>query len=251
MKYFLAFLFVGSAFYGLSQAYEPDPCIGSGNEMIKGLVNGQTLDKIYLDGCGPGWSDGVASSYLKASGTPPAKPAGPQETDGVNEIWEDYSLAYDQWTCSYAPVNLTDGSKSTAWVEGEKEYGIGEVVLVSGIDLNRPLRIWNGYGKSEKLFQYNSRVKLARIHIIEGKIEGATQCGSLFNDLNAVTSIEIDLEDKNGYQKLTIPTFQRRSYQIDGQEWEYRYWLALEILDVYPGTKWKDTCISEISNDTP
>ena len=63
-----------------------------------------------------------------------------------------------------------------------------------------------------------------------------------------MASKEVSLIDRNGFQPLGIPNFSKGTYEFQGQQWEYNYWLVIEILEVYPGTKWTDTCISEVRN---
>ena len=229
----------------LSQAYEPDACDAS-NPELKQLVNGGTIPSLYLHGCGPGWTDVISSSYLKASGKPPSKPESPESDSELLEEWEDYRYAYDLWTCKYSAYNLSDENTSTALVEGVEGNGIGEIVIVSSLDLSRPIEIWNGYGKSANLFKYNSRVKTLNVHVITAQREGATQCGTFFKNARKVKSFSVSLKDYNGYQALDVPEL--GTYGNESKEVGTPFWIAIEITDVYKGEKWADTCISEIRN---
>ena len=60
----------------------------------------------------------------------------------------------------------------------------------------------------------------------------------------------ITLKDLNNYQKIELPMYNVEKYfnKLMGKEKEYKYFLGIEILSVYKGTKWDDTCISEIRN---
>lgn len=130
-------------------------------------------------------------------------------------------------TITYIPNNMNDGNRNTAWVEGAKEYGIGEKIIIR-FDTAYPspgisfycLTLTNGYAKSEAVWADNSRVKKMKL-IQNGK--------PLFY---------IHLLD------TMIPQSIR---------WNYRLMVAsgdlieLEIVDVYKGRKWKDTAISDLS----
>ena len=156
---------------------------------------------------------------------------------------------YVAWTCRYAPGNLGDTDPATAWVEGVGGYGIGEVVIVPCLDLKKPVEIWVGYGKSKDLFQYNSRPRILRLVVIEAKISGFAQYGTLYHDLQIIEDETVELEDLNDYQRIKIPDYDVKTFFEPGnREMEHRYFLGLEINEVYEGSKWDDTCISEIRN---
>lgn len=232
----------------MAQAYEPDSCDGTGNVELKNWTEGKEVSSLYLFGCGPGWADNISTSFLKASGKPPAKPVAAGVEYEIDEEWEDYLIAYDEWTCKYGANNLMDGNPATAWVEGVKGYGVGEIVMIVDVDLKRAIQIWNGYGKSEALHKYNGRVKSANTYVVRSQYGGATQCGTVYSNFLPVASSRVELKDHNGFQTLIVPDFEKETYEFQGSQREYDYWLALEILDVYPGTKWEDTCISEVRN---
>ena len=91
-----------------------------------------------------------------------------------------------------------------------------------------------------------------------------------------VAAHEVALLDRNGYQELSLPGFRVEHYLQYPMEWllmdgterhnyqqqvdagqahpfqreltEYVYVLKLTLLDVYPGTRYEDTVISEIGN---
>lgn len=62
--------------------------------------------------------------------------------------------------------------------------------------------------------------------------------------------IIINLKDVNNYQTIKIPDYKVETYvhKAFDSKIEYAYFLGIEILDVYKGTKWDDTCISELRN---
>jgi len=120
---------------------------------------------------------------------------------------------------SYEPRFVTDWKRETAWVEGKDDDGIGEwiklekdnPIKVSGIEIN------NGYLKSESIYKANNRVKTIKIEFSNG--ESITK--GLKDEFGANNLIEFDKPIETSYIKLTI-------------------------LDVYKGSKYNDTCISEI-----
>ncbi|MFH0893685.1 MAG: hypothetical protein V2A54_04555 [Bacteroidota bacterium] len=130
-------------------------------------------------------------------------------------------------TITYIPNNMNDGNRNTAWVEGAKEYGIGEKIIIRfdtaypcpGVSF-RSITLTNGYAKSEEVWADNSRVKMMKL-IKNGK--------PLF------------------YIKLLdtiIPQYIRWNYKLMVATGDV---IELEIVSVYKGRKWKDTAISDLS----
>jgi hypothetical protein len=118
---------------------------------------------------------------------------------------------------SYEPMKATDGMKSTAWVEGVPGPGIGEWIELA---FPQETEIWEvgldvGFDESESLFYANNRVRKARLHFSDD------------------SPLEVTAQDIRGIQYFRIP-FVRTTFA------------RLEILDVYPGTRWDDTCLAEI-----
>jgi hypothetical protein len=77
---------------------------------------------------------------------------------------------------------------------------------------------------------------------------GQAECGSAYESLVLVASVKATLKDVNAYQPLPLPSYKKETYLHEVQIMDYKYWLMIEIIDVYPGTKYQDTCISEIRN---
>ncbi|WBW96508.1 NADase-type glycan-binding domain-containing protein [Oceanirhabdus sp. W0125-5] len=119
----------------------------------------------------------------------------------------------------YNPYLVDDGAFDTAWVEGTAEDGIGEwiafesdkEIFVSGIDIR------NGYGKSSELFKKNNRVKKMEVQLSDGSI------------------YTFDLKDDDWYQSFEFG----RKIKTDN--------IKITILEVYEGTVYRDTCITEIN----
>ena len=189
-------------------------------------------------------------------------------------------------SCTYAPSKLVDGDQLTGWAEGDDGDGIGaDVVVPQLLDLREPVRIWAGYGKSPELFAANGRPKrvqvtVLRVRTAEPDPHDATGCSTAtYVEPVVVAGHEVDLRDFNGYQALPVPEFQREYYLEYPMDWllmdgaermlyqervaageaalfergptEYAYLLRLTLLEVYPGSRYADTVITEIGNGLP
>ena len=171
----------------------------------------------------------------------------------------------------YHPKNLLDGDSTTCWCEGDREgYGTGETVYLSVPWHVESMSIRNGYHKSEKLYTQNSRVKKADIQFyVAVYFEGyATQAGleyTLFptgekatislNDKMNEIMVPLDI-DHSGIEDMAQKVLEEnrkkpvRELRVqDGKDpvGGMRLVAGLTIREVYQGSKYKDTCISEIS----
>lgn len=149
-------------------------------------------------------------------------------------IWAPSYLGQDSFKvlANYHPYYIIDGDDKTAWVEGVPGDGIGERLYLYFQDLNVQkclyFRVKNGYQKSPTLFAQNNRIKEIRITIAKD-----------FRDRYRQIHI---LEDKLGWQEI----------KIEGP-FDFNK-ITIEILSVYEGEKYDDTCISEIEiciDDSP
>jgi len=122
---------------------------------------------------------------------------------------------------SYGPANLTDGDDSTAWVEGSNGQGVGEFVVLEFDNAHavRGLTIKNGYDKSPDIYAKNSRVKDIELRFSSGD--------SLQGTLKDVADAQ--------HVELSRPVTAK--------------WVELIIRSVYPGSKYSDTAINELSID--
>ena len=149
----------------------------------------------------------------------------------------------------YSADNLLDGDLTTAWVEGVCGHGRGEyfsiqaplftdyldpeTIAEDGIDMiGYPVSmivVYNGYQKSPELYQTNGRVRTLMLWL-----NGERLCFVELEDTPEPQMIEVmDLFLYNipGYEGISLN---------DGDT------VRLEILEVYPGTKYEDTAVSEI-----
>lgn len=133
----------------------------------------------------------------------------------------------------YPVTNLFDKRHETAWVpgaKGTKGNGIGEWVSInlypkkpdcpSGFEY---FSMVPGYLKSDKTWEENNRVKSVLL---------------VYKSADYQDSIlRLKFKDYKGFQTFDI------GHYID-LDFEAKFWVIIE--DIYKGTKYDDTCISEI-----
>ena len=135
----------------------------------------------------------------------------------------------------YKASNIHDLDFSTTWIEGAEGYGIGEWVEYTLPAYNpriTELLIANGYVSTKKLWEENSRVKVLDVEV------------------NGKPFARIHLADIYALQSVKVPYI---GYS-DRENWENLNGKApirirFIIREVYPGTKYQDTAISEIFFD--
>lgn len=168
------------------------------------------------------------------------------EFEGVNESIWDISGGGCSWYCgggpykvsssshlkpmgenSYEPSQAHDDSFKTAWVEGASGQGIGEHIdyyFKNNSPRLHTILIYNGLVKSDKAWKANSRVKTLKLWVN----------GEGFGTLH--------LQDTTALQIFSTGLLGHRP---DGKD----LILKFEILEVYPGEKYKDTAITELYFD--
>ncbi len=129
----------------------------------------------------------------------------------------------DQNGNSYAAKNLTDDDPATAWIEGQKGDGLGEWLELTfdGPTEISGITLVNGYEKDDKTLKRNNRVKEIRV-----------ECGS---EILEFTLEDVDYHEGGDYQSFFFGKSMTASKII------------VTIVSVYPGSTFKDTCLSEIS----
>lgn len=123
----------------------------------------------------------------------------------------------------YLASYVCDDDPTTAWVEGNIDYGIGEFLEFKGFVPmgNGEISILNGYQSSKTAWENNSRVKKFKI------------------SLNGKDICILELGDVMGVQTFNLPPNEFKNLRDESI-------LRFTILEVFPGLKYKDTAISGI-----
>ena len=184
------------------------------------------------------------AEYLKAADSP-----NPPRTIELNPIFSVFYSNSCSWYCggqvgritassslqsqgkySYGAENLHDFDHETAWVEGKEGYGIGEYITYE-FPYRSPrvttINIHNGYVKSDQAWLANSRVKKLKVY---------------YNDVPYAILL---LENSRSLQWFDVGVLGNHPSPKNAKVWTLKF----EILEVWPGTKYKDTAISDIYFD--
>jgi hypothetical protein len=141
----------------------------------------------------------------------------------------------------YLITNLIDYNLSTAWIEADTGYGLGEsfsftinyqdgASFATAYEFYGVINIFNGYCKSLKTWEENSRVKSLKV-----SLNNKPLCYIQLLDTWQFQTVDISLLFKNRYMKTNM----QAPHEIkQGDN------LKFEIVEVYPGSKYKDTAIS-------
>ena len=150
------------------------------------------------------------------------------DLDNANNIVASSALKA-QGSKSYKASNIFDEDTETAWVEGVKGHGIGQWIEFKNVGVRQDgiwcgvgsISILNGYVKSDKAWRENGRVKRLKVYC------------------NGKPKYIMELQNSRSLQYFGIDDL------LEGYT-SHISKLRFEILEVYPGTKYKDTVISEI-----
>lgn len=117
----------------------------------------------------------------------------------------------------YRSMFMTDGT-AASWCEGKDDDGIGEKVIFT---FERRVKVtefhvMNGYGEAD-FWSKNNRVKELRITSDENK------------------TVSVTLPDTPEKQVIKLPE------AVEGKV------ITFTIVSVYPGTKYRDTCLTELA----
>ncbi|MGC9472001.1 MAG: NADase-type glycan-binding domain-containing protein [Bacteroidales bacterium] len=174
----------------------------------------------------------------------------------------------------YGAHHLMDQDFSTAWSEGVEGPGPGEYVyLAVGKVFPERLYIANGYQKSPAVFEANNRVKTMHIRLYAGfMIPGeATEVETVARVRPFLQTHVISLADQTGVQEFILPFNKEEATAFvkecrkdflsefaselealaafappEEVQPEFTWIVQLEIKEIYPGSRWDDTCLSEV-----
>ena len=196
------------------------------------IIDGQNMKQLFANFR----TDGKNKYDRYANSEDSTGESSPFHSYNVKSISASSSLKEKQYgqDIVYAPINLFRAFEvgcrchpywwngtHIPWVEGAKGNGINETI---SIEFNNPVysfSILNGYAdvQNMKLFKENSRVKKLKVEDLTNKLE-----------------YTMAFEDKVyfNYLELSKPSNS----------------IKLTILEVYEGTKYQDTCISALIENT-
>ncbi len=136
----------------------------------------------------------------------------------LTALTADSSSALQEGNVTHRADYVLDGSSKTAWVEGVKGTGVGEWLWIGTQDSSTmsisAIEIDSGYHKSTKLLEANGKPTVISI-----------------------------MGDDGSYYEMILPSY------VDTLEFEQPIlspWVLITILDAQPGTKYEDTCITEV-----
>lgn len=154
---------------------------------------------------------------------------GQEAQDLLKKYWNMKEVVFKEITASstlpaansvtYFPENVADGDVHTAWVEGVLGNGENEWLMFS---TDQPIKlssllIKNGYTKNRDLYLKNNRIKTMKLEFSDGTT-----------------------------QTLNIPDDYYELFYYTLPEEVYTSYVKCTIESVYKGTKYQDTCLSEM-----
>lgn len=162
-------------------------------------------------------SQSEAASDQETGEETQAQQTAPVTMSAVASVTATSSLS--EYNMTHSPDRLCDGNLSQAWVEGGAGQGIGEGVTFEfdGVYQVSGFVIYAGYQKSADLYQKNSRPAQLTVSLPGGSEE------------------VYFLEDMFGGQNISLNS------PVTTDE------ITFTIRSVYPGSKYEDTVISELS----
>jgi|GEM_PF-3591249 len=169
----------------------------------------------------------------------------------------------------YAPENLFDRRPDSSWAIGDG--GPGTVIYVSIPVGAEAIRLINGYAANDDLFSRNNRVGTIKTELCTAYSfpDRVSELGQVFDVDPLGNEKLLVLQDTIKPQSVSLGTgywqkaagliekseadFKTRLSRMDETEREFfkkglifLYLLRIEIMDVYRGTRWNDTCLSEL-----
>lgn len=146
----------------------------------------------------------------------------------------------------YNPAKAFDRDFRTSWVEGRPDDGIGEKIAFHVTTIDR-IKIMPGFGVS-KYFKMNNRVRKARLYIYETKDLAVHQYDTTFSFGKLRKTVTLNFRDAMAMQEFPVGITEARKFKpkYSTSLEDYGYVVILEIIEVYRGTRWRDTCIAEI-----
>jgi len=158
----------------------------------------------------------------------------------------------------YSSDKTIDGKDNTAWVVSTESGGVGEYVCFwINIDnegefdfpKKSTLMIKNGLFTNKNLYYANNRLKSAKLEIYECDVLYGQDKMRLRNKPVLNMSMKLDFEDEMVEQQFDI-VIEKPKPQVKAESHSYFYFGKLIITEIYKGSKYNDTCISEIETES-
>ncbi|HOJ99269.1 MAG TPA: hypothetical protein PLW34_06890 [Termitinemataceae bacterium] len=224
------------------------PPVTYGNPDLRNISLGYVIPMLEDELGKP--EDQWASSFLKSEGKPPEKPKAPAGQELEPEVLYEYQVSFVSWASMYGPRRLKDNLADTCWVEGVEGPGIGEVVIAAVGDDLKKLGIRIGFQKNKDLYQKNARPRQVKVWLMAAEENVIGDPGYLKN-IKVYAVHEVELKDTMGWQPLPLPPIpasvpKTKTEGLDPKHWKPHWLVAIQIVSVYPGSKWEDCCITEI-----
>ena len=143
----------------------------------------------------------------------------------------------------YAASNMSDYNCDTAWVEGKSDFGKGQRIKISVKGWITQVLLVNGFRKTEKTFYENNRIKRIALYV-DGKKLGEMEFPDRKYCRVDMTNILDEGELLNLGNFFTDENLGKTLQS--GRTFAPESDIEIEILDVYRGTKYNDTCVSDI-----
>lgn len=161
----------------------------------------------------------------------------------------------------YSAKKAFDGKIETAWVEGVDGDGINEYIMFYLLfrgpyptykdfkdkDVKVEITILNGVAKNKKIWEMNNRIKKAELEVYEAIVSIRQIDPWIISEQEPIlnTTFTLNLKDGIKPQKFLIQ-FKPKQLGIADDIDSFECIGKLIIKEVYPGTTYKDTGISEI-----
>jgi len=161
----------------------------------------------------------------------------------------------------YSAKKAFDGKIETSWVEGVDGDGINEYIIFYLLfrgpyptydefkdkDVKVEITIVNGVAKNKKIWEMNNRIKKAELEVYEAIVSIRQIDPWIISEQEPIlnTTFTLNLKDDIKPQKFLIK-FKPKQLGIADDIDSFECIGKLIIKEVYPGTTYKDTGISEI-----
>ena len=158
---------------------------------------------------------------------------------------ESSSLPADS-SYSYTYESARDDDLGTGWAEGANGPGIGEYihVLMDAEDFGPYLYIFPGWGGSESTWAANNRIREARVTVFMVTL---VCCDASPIYLRTAEQFSVEFDDEFAYQGFPVGTYLRHGLVTQPMANASTLAVNIEIVSVYPGSRWDDTVIAEVT----